>query len=269
MTQYCETTFNYVGAADYAPVRSAVIDGRQKPPGTFDECGFRLIEAPSTVDDWRDDAHIDEVHGPEIRELAAAFTGCSDVVVYPSLVRSPVTAATEADYAPIETVHSDFTDDYGRMIVEPDRPYRAFLDPMLEAQSLTTTDLATADRIMMLQFWRNTGPIEADRPLAFCDARSVPEDRLARFVLPTYGGTRLDFETFLVTPPADGQTDGWYTFPKLAAHEAVALRTYDSARVSSGEPYWTPHSAFVDPNVESTPAHRRESVEMRALCIWR
>lgn len=267
MSIYCRATFNYVGELGYQPVECDVLDGRTTDPGSFEDCGFERIDAPSAVTDWRDADHLDAVHAPEIADLARDRTGCDEVIVYPALVRSPVTAATEADYAPIETVHSDFTDDYRRMIVEPDRPYRAFLDPALHERGLTTDDLDGAERIMMLQFWRNVGPVEADRPLAFCDARSVPEDRLLRFVVPTYGGQRLDFETFLVGPP-DDTADRWFTYPQLEADEAVALRTYDSARDDAGLAYWTPHSAFVDPNVPSDGGHRRESIEMRALCLW-
>lgn len=243
-----------------------VLDGRAVAP-TFDEAGFELLAAPSDVVDWTSTAELDEVHAPEVDELARSFTGCDHAVVYPSLVRSPDVAAEIDDYAPIETVHSDFTDDYRRMIVEPDRPYRAFLDPLLDRRGLDVDDVRRASRVMMLQLWRNTGPAEADRPLAFLDARAVGEERLVRMVVPTYGGERLDFETFLVRPPADG-VDEWCSFPHLTPDEVVALRTYDSARDDAGLPYWTPHSAFRHPDVPETPEHRRQSVEMRALCLW-
>ena len=45
--------------------------------------------------------------------------------------------------------------------------------------------------------------------------------------------------------------------------EVVAFRTYDSDMVASGEPYWTPHGAVRDPEVElGQPA--RSSIELRA-----
>ena len=47
----------------------------------------------------------------------------------------------------------------------------------------------------------------------------------------------------------------------------VAFRAYDSDRVAKGEPFWTPHSAFVDPTVPAD-APARESLEMRAICLF-
>ena len=53
-----------------------------------------------------------------------------------------------------------------------------------------------------------------------------------------------------------------------AAHkQVVAFRTYDSDRVADGRPYWTPHSAFRDPEVPlGRPA--RSSIEARATCLF-
>lgn len=264
---YCEAHFNYVSDLGQVAITQPIRDGRAGEP-TFEEFGFERLDHASAVADWRDEDEVNRVHAPEIDDLARAFSGCDVAVVYPTLVRSPEVAKTTPDYAPIMFVHSDFTDDYRRMVTEDGRPYRQFLDPLLEARGLSLADVRSASRMMMLQFWRNTGPVEADHPLAFCDARTVDEQRLLRFVVPSYGGQRLDFETFGVRRPPEGEPDGWYTFPQLRADEVVALRTYDSARDDAGRPFWTPHSAFRDPHVESTPEHRRQSVEMRALCLW-
>ena len=59
----------------------------------------------------------------------------------------------------------------------------------------------------------------------------------------------------------------WYAFPEMTTDEVVAFRTYDTERIGTGEPYWTPHSAFRDPDVElGNPS--RSSIEVRPLCIW-
>jgi hypothetical protein len=189
-------------------------------------------------------------------------------LVYPAIVRNPIEAAHTPDFAPIQFVHSDFTDDYRAMATSPERPYRAFIEPVLASVGMTQTDLAAASRLMMLQFWRNTGPVAADYPFALCDARSVDESRLLRATVPEYGGLRLEFETFGVLAPVGGRHDDWYTFPNLTVDEVVLLRTYDSALADAGLPYWTPHTAFRDPHVPASPATRRESLEMRALCVW-
>jgi len=265
---YCTSAFNYVSDSGLVPVEVTVRNARVDTPGPFDVVGFARTDAPSGVTDWGDPRHLDDVHRPEIEAAALDFTGCRHAVVYTPIVRSPEVASTIPDHAPIETVHSDFTDDYRRMIHEPDRAYRGFLDPLLARDGLTTDDLRDASRIMMLQFWRNTGPVDADRPLALCDPRSVGEDRLVRMVVPDYGGVSLDFETFLVTAPDDAGDDAWYTFPQLTANEVVLIRTYDSECEAAGAAYWTPHSAFTDPHVAPGGPHARKSVEMRALCVW-
>ena len=42
---------------------------------------------------------------------------------------------------------------------------------------------------------------------------------------------------------------------------------YDSDRVGTSLPYWTPHSAFRDPDVElGRPS--RSSIELRATCVF-
>ncbi|MEM7141836.1 MAG: CmcJ/NvfI family oxidoreductase [Actinomycetota bacterium] len=268
---HCTAPLHYVDRSTFeaAPVPTEIRDGRVGlADRAFEDCGFTLLDHASAVTDWRSEVHLDEVHGPEVAELAKAFTGCGITVTYPSLVRSPRAAELTEDYAPIDFVHSDFTEDYGRMVVEPDRPYRAFLDPLLDAQGLTPADLAAADRLMLLQFWRNTGPVEADYPFALCDARTIPESCMVRQVIPEYGGLHLEFETFGVWTPSGDVSPEWYTFPNLGIDEVVALRTYDSRCVDQGRPFWTPHSAFRDPGVEASPQTRRESVEMRVLCVW-
>ena len=49
--------------------------------------------------------------------------------------------------------------------------------------------------------------------------------------------------------------------------EVIAFRTYDSLCEREGRPFWTPHSAFVDPNAPEA-ARPRESLEMRVLCLF-
>ena len=88
-------------------------------------------------------------------------------------------------------------------------------------------------------------------------------------MLPEYGGLRVDSQFYAVRPPSGSDSDRWYTFPDLTSSEAVALRTYDSRCIEEARPFWTPHTAFRDPNVSGADQQYRESVEMRVLCIWR
>jgi hypothetical protein len=270
---FCEAAFNYAGPEGGVAVVQPVLDGRAAAPGElpFETCGFQLIAHPSTaVTDWADQGMIDGPGALEFAELARSFTGCDVAMIYPSILRNPAVSKRVADYAPILFVHSDFTDDYRGMVTEDGRQYQAFLLRVLERHGLTQDDLRSASRLMMLQSWRNVGPVRPDHPLAFCDARDVaaPERRFA-ILVPAYGGERLDFEAFAFRPPAAGDADHWYTFPSMGPDEAVLLRTNDSACADAGRPFWTPHSAFRDPSVPEAPENHRASVEMRALCVWR
>lgn len=265
----CRATMNYSsGRGDGRPVTVEVdlLDGRQHAP-EYDEAGFARIDHRSAVRDWRSAEEIDRVHAPEIREFVQAFSGCDRAIVYPAIVRSPVTAASEADYAPIEFVHSDFTEDYLPMVRGRDRAYRHFIEPLLAANGLTREALDAASRVALIQVWRNTGDAHPDRPFALCDKRCVGRDRLIASRVDTYGGLRLEFEAFSVTAPPGDRPDHWYTWPGMAADEALVFHTFDSALMDAGEAFWVPHSAFADPDAP-IDAPRRESVEMRALCLW-
>lgn len=266
---YCDATFHYAGEAELVPVVQPVRDAREAQSLRFEDCGFTRLDSPSSVTDWTDSEQVDAIHGAEYREQALAFTGADHALVYPCIIRSPRMAEVVADYAPIQAVHSDFTDDFGEMVTDPSRPYRDFLQPVLTANGLSYEDVRSARRLLMLQTWRNVGPVEADHPLAYCDARGVPASRLERVVVPEYGGRRLEFEAYVAHRPVAGETDDWYSYPQLHDGEVVVLRTYDSDRAERNLPFWTLHAAFRDPHVPDDPRNRRESVEMRALCLWR
>jgi hypothetical protein len=264
---YADATFNYHDGSMAAPTIAPVLDARSATVD-FDRSGFTRIDHVSAVGDWHDQRQLDDVYRSEMAAFAVDFTGCDEAIAFPVISRSLEAAERVADYAPIEFVHSDFTDDYGPMVTGADRPYRAFLDPLLAERGIDRSTVTGASRLMVVQWWRNIGPIEADYPLAMCDAECVAPDRLLREMLPYYGGLRLDFEIFAVRPPADGHPDRWYTYPKMHSDEVVVLRTYDSACVADGRHFWTPHSAFRDPHVPDGPEHRRASIEARALCVW-
>ena len=119
----------------------------------------------------------------------------------------------------------------------------------------------------MLQFWRNIGDPQPDRPFALCDARSVARAELGSVVVPEYGGMRLEFEAYFAFAPEDPSRHRWFTFPALTINEVIAFRTYDSRCEDEGRAFWTMHSAFVDPTAPDGAA-QRESVEMRVLCLF-
>lgn len=262
---YCETTLNYARGEEQVATPVTILDGRQETLD-FDRCGFTLMPHHSAVSCWTDEEEVARVHRPEVAEIARRQLGCDVTVAYPPLIRSPKTAESHEDYAPINFVHSDFTSDYRDMVGNESRPYRDFIKPLLDEAGLTQADVRAARRVAMLQFWRNIGPIHPVHPFALCDASTSSREELDFITVEEYGGQRLEFQTFYPNDPRHAAHHQWYTFPSLTADEVIVFRTYDSECEAQGRPYWTLHSAFVDPTVTDAPP--RESVEMRVLCLW-
>ncbi|MDE0758427.1 MAG: CmcJ/NvfI family oxidoreductase [Pseudomonadales bacterium] len=265
---YCNTHLNYVRGNDYEPVETTIYDARASQQALdFDECGFILINHRSKVTDWNDTIQLNTFHCSEMADVAREFTGCRNAVAYPPIVRSPEAARTEPDYAPIHSVHADFTEDYRTMIEAQDRPYRDFIVPLLEKAGITQQHVLEASRVMMLQLWRNLGHPWPDTPLAVCDASTVPRKQLGTFLLEQYAGQTIALETFYAQVPEQKDQNHWYTFPGLEVDEVIAFRAFDSDYMAQQKPFWTLHSAFNDPLADPT-ASARESIEMRVLCLW-
>ena len=241
-------------------------DARNNSGLNWEAAGFELIQHESQVSDWTSEADISEHYYAEMEAKARELTGCDHALIGGHILRNPVEAAKHLDYAPIQFVHSDFTHSYGELIKDRYLSSEPFAQKALDRAGVDASVVTSAKRILILQFWRNVGPEEMDLPLAFCDARSVPSEDLVSFHVPEYGGDAVPFDTFGVSKPAVAGAHRWYVFPQLKVNEAVAFRTYDSERATTGAPFWTPHSAFPDPLVHGPRA--RHSIEVRATCLF-
>ena len=118
---------------------------------------------------------------------------------------------------------------------------------------------------MTLQLGRNVGPALMDYPLAFCDARTVHRAQLIPLRVETYGGVETQFDAFGLVKTMGADHNRWYVFPEMQPDEVVVFRSFDSECVASGQPFWTPHSAFRDPHSQGVA---RSSIEMRAICLF-
>lgn len=263
-TTLCTTTLNFF---DAGPQEVEILDGRAADLPGWEDCGFELRPHRSRVEDWEDEDELARVHHAEMAALAQELSGCDHALVIGHIKRNPQRARQHGDLAPITFVHSDFADSYGDVLRAR---YRNPADEMarsLGEAGLTADDVAGARRLLVLQFWRNLGPAKMDLPLAFCDARTTPADRVQGFPVSDYAGTGIDFDAMGVRAPATPGDQRWYAFDRMTSHEVVAFRTYDTDRRGTGQPYWTPHSAFRDPEVElGQPS--RSSIELRATCLF-
>ncbi len=268
----CRAELNYLDprSADgnaTVPTEVPIFDGRRTRLPGWETCGFQLVDHRSAVRDWDDGDAIAAVHYAEVEALARQLTGCDHALVSGHIRRNPEEASRHLDLAPITFVHSDFAASYGALVRRsygnPGEEVREALD----RAGITASQVDAARRLLILQFWRNTGPARMDLPIAFCDARTVPAGDLKVIQVYDYAGGGTDFETLGVLAPDDPERHRWYAFPEMARNEVVAFRTYDTERIASGAAFWTPHSAFRDPSVPLGSPSRR-SIELRASCLF-
>jgi hypothetical protein len=266
---FCRATLNFAARDEFmaVPTEVDIVDGRVADLPGWDDCGFELVAHPSAVSSWDDDELI-TVHHREMEVLARQMTGCDVALVSNHIKRGPEHAARHQDLGPIAFVHSDFAGGYDQLVrrgytVDPrEGSVRA-----LERIALTADDVERAHRLVILQFWRNLGPAKMDFPLGFCDARTVTPADTRPIPVSDYAGTGIDFNALAVVAPTEPDQYRWYAFPDLQLDETVAFRTYDTDLVERNETWFTPHSAFRDPDVEiGKPA--RSSIELRAICLW-
>jgi hypothetical protein len=259
---YCRAGLRYVGDL---LVQTDIRNGRMVDLPGWEVCGFELMTLPTAVTDFAD-IGWHGVYAEEIERLVRQLTSCDAVVFYPPLLRSPEAAAASPDLAPIEFVHSDYTEAYRSMIGDTNHPYHRILEPSMARAGVTAADVRSARRVLTLQVWRNVGVRHMDRPLCFCDARTVPRSRLQPIRVAEYGGLVTEFDAFAVEAPRRDEY-AWYTFPAMTLEEVVVFRAFDSECMARGEAFWTPHTAFRDPNAPPA-APGRQSVEARAICLF-
>jgi hypothetical protein len=268
---FCRTTLHFAarnGALMAQPTDIDILDARTADLPGWQECGFELVRHTTAASSWDDD-DLAAVHHQEMETLARQMTGCDVALVSNHIKRGPEYALQHDDLAPIEFVHSDFAKGYDDLVRGSYRqPDRDGAMQALERNGITAADVEAAQRLVILQFWRNLGPAKMDFPLGFCDARTVTPADARAIPVTDYAGSGIDFEAVAVLGPVDPSPYRWYAFPELSDNEVVAFRTYDTDLVERGDTWFTPHSAFRDPDVEiGEPA--RSSIELRAICLYR
>ena len=248
-------------------VEVEILDARRADLPSWRECGFELVRHSSAVKDWTDDEEIATVHYPEVEEVARAVTGCDAALVSDHVKRTAEQAKREREQEPVRLVHSDFAANYADVARGAYQNVKGRGAATLARSGLTADQIESAPRIVMFQFWRNLGAAKMDLPVAFCDNRTITLDETRPFHYTGYVAGGRSFDALAVVKPEGPPKHGWYVFPELTPAEVVAFRTYDTDLVSEGKTFFTPHSAFRDPEVESgNPA--RFSIELRVMCLY-
>lgn len=271
MTTFCRATLNYVdpeglGSGGRA-VEVDIKDGRATDLPGWCECGFELVQHRSAVTDWTDDTEIATVHYAEAEDVARRVTGCDVALVSDHVKRNAESAKREREQEPVRLVHSDFAADYADVVRTAYRDVHGRGAATLARNGITGDDVERARRILMLQLWRNLGPAKMDLPVAFCDSRTVTSAEGRPFRYNGYVAGGKAFNALAIVAPTGLPPHNWYVFPEMTPDEVVVFRTYDTELVPRAATYFTPHSAFHDPDVEpGRPA--RFSIELRVMCLF-
>ncbi|MEM7077884.1 MAG: CmcJ/NvfI family oxidoreductase [Pseudomonadota bacterium] len=266
MSAYCRAAMNYaLSQTEVSSVEVDIYNGREADL-SWQTHGFELCQHTSAVDDWADDKQVAAIYYAEAEQLARQMTRCDVALIGGHISRNPTSAARHIDFAPIQYVHSDFTQSYGALLRDRFVVVEEGARQALERAGVDADIVVHAKRLLVLQFWRNVGPVTMDLPLALCDTRTVPVADLHSFTVPEYGGESLPFDTFGVSAPLQTGAHRWYTFPDMHRDEAIVFRTYDSELAAQGGHFWTPHSAFAEQRLARAPA--RHSIEVRATCVF-
>ena len=266
---YCSTTINYAHPEfDVAPRSVDIHNARGIDWLHWEENGFELIDHVSAVADWADEDSLEQTYHAEMEALARSLTECDHALIGSHICRNPETARQHQDYAPIQYAHSDFTETYGDLLRHRFGSSDPGAERALERAGIDARVVESAERLLVLQFWRNVGAPKMDLPLAFCDAQTVPRSELLSINVPNYADSGEPFDAFGLLS-SDEQEHQWYVFPEMRSDEVIAFRTYDSACVDLDQPFWTPHCAFPDPHhAPGSGLPARYSIEVRATCLF-
>ncbi|MBT3989824.1 MAG: methyltransferase [Rhodospirillaceae bacterium] len=223
-------------------------DGRSwDKPINIEVSGFELVEHKTAMQDFLDSEELQSVYYPEMEALVKKHTGASRVVIFDHTIRTgnDDKRAEKLLREPVLRVHNDYTEWSG-----PQRIRDVLPD---EAEELLKK------RCAVVQVWRPIQDVLQTNPLAFCDARSLPESDLiiAERRYPDRVG-----QTYQIK---HNDNHEWFYYPEMKRDEAIVFKVWDSAK--DGRARMTAHTSFDDPTTpEGAPP--RESIEIRTLAFF-
>ena len=223
---------------------------RDKPGADLDREGFALVRQETGVGDFFDESRVDVVWHEEVTTLLRQHTGAARIEIFDDTRRSASLERQRALHIrePAAIVHNDYTPDSGiRRLTDH------FADDPVSARELRER------RFAIINVWRSiSGPV-CDQPLALCDASTIGSDELV--AIERRAEERAgELQVVLYSPE-----QRWYYFPEMQMHEALLIKTFDSA--TDGRARFTPHTSFRDPHAPAN-APPRESIETRCFVFF-
>ena len=214
-----------------------------------DREGFELHDFPARFDQFDDDASIKSTFYAQVIDFVKRHTGAKRVVVFDHTIRkrlpADLKAQTEVQRPAVLLVHSDYTVASGPQRVRDILGREA--EPLLQG------------RVAFYNVWKPLYQRVEELPLAMCDATTHDPADLLRMDL------KYRERTGEIYVMRHAPQHRWVYFPKMEAHHALLLKTYDSE--TDGRARFMGHTAFEDP---TTPpgAPKRESIEVRTMAFF-
>jgi hypothetical protein len=216
---------------------------------SLDREGFALHDFTAPFQNFDDDAAVKSVFYAQVVEFVKAHTGARQVQVFDHTIRKRMPAdlkvQTEVQRPAVMLVHSDYTVDSG-----PQRVREVMGE---QAGALLQ------NRVAFFNVWKPLYRRVEELPLAMCDAQTHAAGDMLRMDL------KYRERTGEIYVMRHAPQHRWLYFPKMEAHHALLLKTYDSE--TDGRCRFMGHTAFEDP---TTPANasRRESIEVRTMVFY-
>ena len=236
---------------NFANTAVVIRNGREQDgPTSLDVEGFMLVQQPTRVRNFHDDAEIASVYHAEIDTLLKDLTGAKRVEIFDDTRRSSSLDKQREHKIrePAAIVHNDYTAHSGIKRLRDhfaDRP--AVADSLLER------------RFAIINVWRSiAGPV-LDHPLVLCDASSVRAEDLVSME------RRAEERIGELQVALHDAGQRWYYYPAMQMDEALVFKTFDSA--TDGRARFTIHSSFADPSAPAD-APPRQSMETRCLVFF-
>ena len=213
-----------------------------------DREGFELHPFGARFDQFDDEASVKAQFYPHVIAFVKKHTGAKRVEVFDHTIRKRLPAdlnqQTGVQRPAVMLVHSDYTPHSA-----PERVRDIVPD---DAEDLLTR------RVAFYNVWKPLYRRVEELPLAMCDARTQEDADLLLMAL-KYRERTGEIYVMRYSPK-----HAWYYFPRMEAHQALLLKTYDS---ETDRARFMGHTAFEDPDT-ATNAPKRESIEVRAMAFF-
>lgn len=214
-----------------------------------DREGFELHDFAGRFDHFDDEESVRRAFYPQVVEFVKRHTGAKRVEVFDHTIRKRLPAdlkqQTVVQRPAVLLVHSDYTPRSGPQRVRDIVPDDA--DQLLQL------------RVAFFNVWKPLYRRVEELPLAMCDARTAdPGDMLLMDL--KYRDRTGEIYVMRHSPK-----HRWHYFPRMEAHHALLLKTYDSE--TDGRARFMGHTAFEDPNTPPD-AMKRESIEVRTMAFF-